>query len=68
MIADITHGHVLLSDWLFLIGAALFVVAAVLAATASGAVDPPGRPSHGRYVTPLALVALALVALGWMVL
>lgn len=69
MIADgITYGHVLLSDWLFLIAAVLFVVAAVLAATASGAVEPPRRPSNGRYVTPLALVALALVALAWMVL
>ena len=28
--ADITHGHVLLADWLLLIAAVLFVFAAVL--------------------------------------
>jgi hypothetical protein len=60
MIADIgiASGHVLLSDWMFLIAAILFVIEAVAIVV--------NRPAIGRGV--LVAAGLALVALGWLVL
>jgi hypothetical protein len=54
----IASGHVLLSDWLLLIGAILFVIAGVLAWT--------GRPDPTRGA--LVPVGLALVAIALLVL
>ena len=58
MIADLISGHQLLSEWLFLIAAVLFAVAAVLAVT--------GRPDPTRGA--LVPAGLTLVALAWLVL
>ena len=55
---DLTHGHVLLADWLFLIAAILFVIVAVLLFA-----KPPDR-TRGVLLP----IGLALLALGWMVL
>ena len=58
MLADIAHGHVDLSDWLFLIAAVLFAVAGVYAA-----LQRP-EPTHGALIPfGLALVAVALLVL-----
>ncbi len=60
MIADqLISGHVLLSDWLFLIAAVLFAVEAILVLS--------GRVVHSATaaITP---IGLALVAVGWLVL
>lgn len=62
MIADISHGHVTLADWLFLIAAVVFVLAAILSASTAVA-----RPSWLNTVT-LTAVGLACVAVAWLVL
>ena len=64
MIADITHGHYLLADWLFLLAAILFVIEAVAIVLAGR--TPPAGPTIGRGI--LVAVGLALIALGWLVL
>lgn len=56
LLADITGGHVLLADWLFLIGAALFVIAAIVQAPKVAA--PKVQP------WALTVVALGLACLG----
>lgn len=58
--AGITSGHVLLADWLFLIAAILLVLLAVL-------VNSPRALPNGRS-TAVQCIALALVALGFLVL
>ena len=56
--AGITSGHVLLSDWLLLVAALLFVLVALIATT--GTVDK----SRGSFLPAgLALVAIALLVL-----
>lgn len=55
---DIADGHVLLADWLFLIAAVLFVIAAVLTR----------RPAPSPTAAEVGYVALALVAVAWLVL
>jgi hypothetical protein len=67
MIADIANGHTTLADWLFLIAAILFALGAVVSYVTGASTAPVGR-SPGRYVTPGALAALALIAVAWMVL
>jgi hypothetical protein len=59
MIADaLMSGHVTLADWLFLLAAVVFVIAAVLAWTKRP------DPTTGALVP----IGLALVAVGWLVL
>ena len=62
MIADISHGHITLADWLFLIAAVLFVLAAALAGYATAA-----RPAWLN-TTTLTAVGLACIAVAWLVL
>lgn len=62
MIADISHGHVTFADWFFLIAAVLFVLAAVLAASAR-----VERPTWLNTATLTAL-GLACVAVAWIAL
>ena len=59
VIADVglIDGHHTLADWLWLIAAILFTIAALLAAT--------GRPDPSRGA--LVPAGLALVAVGWLV-
>jgi hypothetical protein len=56
--SDIAHGHVLLSDWLFLLAVIVFVIEAVAIVVA--------RPAITRGIAPA--VGLALIALAWLVL
>lgn len=55
---DITHGHILLADWLFLLAAVLFVIEAAAIIWS--------RPAIGRGI--LVAAGLALIAVGWLVL
>lgn len=58
-------GHILLSDWLLLIGAVLFVLAAVLSLVVATTERPrPAWLGHGFLIA----AGLALVAVGWLVL
>lgn len=62
MIASgIASGHVLAADWLFLVAAILFVLAAIIN-IAGGTVAARFNPLN------LAFIGLALVAFGWLVL
>jgi hypothetical protein len=54
----ITSGHVLLADWLFLIAAVFFAIAAILAWSRRP------DPSNGALVP----IGLCLVAVAWLVL
>lgn len=68
MVADaLTDGHILLADWLFLIGAIVAVLAGVLYYVSPGlhGAEPVRRPGTAA---ALLCVALALVALGLLVL
>ena len=58
MLADITHGHTLLSDWLFLLAAVLFVLSGMIGATATE------DKTHGSLIA----AGFALLAIGWLVL
>lgn len=59
MLADaLISGHVTLADWLFLLAAVAFVIAAVLAWSRRP------DPTTGALVP----IGLALVAIGWLVL
>lgn len=61
MLAVVSSGHPGLSDWLLLIAAIVFVVAAVLAASTAP------RPAWVNAAV-LQLVGLALLAVAWLVL
>ena len=61
MLADISHGHVDAADWLFLIAAIVFVIAAIinwLGGVLATRVNP----------ATLTCVGLALVAFAWLLL
>jgi len=62
MIADITHGHLLLADWLFLIGGVLAVLAAIVYA------PPVVSPRASAWGMTLVALAIGLVAIGFLVL
>lgn len=62
MIADITSGHVLLADWLFLIGAILALVGAV------GYAPSTPAPRLTAWAATMVAAALTLVAVAWLVL
>lgn len=62
LIADITSGHGLLADWLFLIGAVLALLAAI------GLAPMTLVPKLTAWATTLVALALALVAVAWLVL
>jgi hypothetical protein len=61
---DLVHGHILLSDWLLLLAAVLFVLD--VAAIVLSARTPPTGPTISRGI--LTGIGLALLALGWLVL
>lgn len=62
MTADITGGHALLADWLFLIGAILALLAAL--AYSPKVITPKLSP----WAATLVALALCLVAVGFLVL
>ena len=62
MLADITSGHVLLADWLFLIAAALFVIAAIVQAPKVAA------PKVQPWALTIVAIGLACLAVAWLVL
>ena len=65
LLADISHGHVDLSDWLLLIAAIVFAVAAVVTVVPAPAERPrPVWVSHAYLVA----VGLCLFAVAWLVL
>lgn len=62
LIADITNGHTLLADWLFLVAAVLLVLAAL------GYAPKTVTPKLSPWAAALVAVALALVALAFLLL
>lgn len=62
LIADITGGHTLLGDWLFLIAAVLALIGAVAAAPITN------LPKLATWAACLLALALCLIAVGFLVL
>ena len=62
MLADISHGHVDAADWLFLIAAIVFVIAALVRAF--------GDANVRTRLQPITLIAvgLALMSFAWVLL
>ena len=60
--SDITHGHLLLADWLFLIAALLAFLAAVAHAPMAN------TPKLSVWAGTLLALAIVLIAVAWLVL
>jgi hypothetical protein len=60
--SDLTHGHLLLADWLFLIGAILAVLAAIAVAPVTN------MPKLAAWGACLVALALACFGFAWLVL
>jgi hypothetical protein len=61
---DLVHGHILLSDWLLLVAAVLFVLD--VAAIVLSARTPPAGPAISRGI--LTGIGFALLAVAWLIL